>query len=127
MWFCCPSDFFFLTAISPGSLFGLVTFSHKIGLYDIQGAVPVVKQVIIPGELEARIPVDLESIMPLQSFLAPVSHFLVISLCKIILASLKYIPCVLACHELRLQLFQVKFCLILKFCSAKLTAKYFNS
>ncbi|KAG6549307.1 hypothetical protein Mapa_009293 [Marchantia paleacea] len=61
-----------LEAISPGSLFGLVTFSHKIGLYDIQGAVPVVKQVIIPGELEARIPVDLESIMPLQSFLAPV-------------------------------------------------------
>jgi hypothetical protein len=30
-------------ATGPGSLFGLVTFSHKIGLYDVEGPIPVVK------------------------------------------------------------------------------------
>ncbi|KAL3689756.1 hypothetical protein R1sor_016065 [Riccia sorocarpa] len=63
-----------LEAISPGSLFGLVTFSHKIGLYDIQGAVPVVKQVVIPGDLDGRLPIELDWIMPLESFLAPVEN-----------------------------------------------------
>ncbi|CAM6129440.1 unnamed protein product [Calypogeia fissa] len=61
-----------LEALSPGSLFGLVTFSHKIGLYDIQGAVPVVKYVIIPADNDGKIPVELEAVMPLQFFLAPV-------------------------------------------------------
>ncbi|XP_068639472.1 protein transport protein SEC23 D-like [Aristolochia californica] len=37
-----------LEALGPGSLFGLVTFSHKIGLYDVQGPIPVVKNVFIP-------------------------------------------------------------------------------
>lgn len=61
-----------LEALGPGVLFGLATFSHKIGLYDIQGPVPVVKNVIIPPELDGHIPVDLEDVMPLGSFLAPV-------------------------------------------------------
>ena len=61
-----------LAALEPGVLFGLATFSHKIGLYDVQGPVPVVKNVIIPPELDGHIPVDLEDAMPLSSFLAPV-------------------------------------------------------
>jgi hypothetical protein len=66
-----------VAALSPGSLFGLVTFSHKIGLYDIQGAVPVVKYVVIPADNDGKISVALEDVMPLQFFLAPVSsHFL---------------------------------------------------
>lgn len=60
-------------AIGPGSLFGLVTFSHKIGLYDVQGPIPVVKHIMIPADMDGRIPVDLEMAMSLSSFLAPVS------------------------------------------------------
>ncbi|PKU60093.1 protein transport protein SEC23 [Dendrobium catenatum] len=61
-----------LEALGPGSLFGLVTFSHKIGLYDVQGPIPVVKNVFIPPETEGRLPINLEDVMPLLSFLAPV-------------------------------------------------------
>ncbi|XP_020578173.1 protein transport protein SEC23 [Phalaenopsis equestris] len=61
-----------LEALGPGSLFGLVTFSHKIGLYDVQGPIPVVKNVLIPPEAEGRLPINLEDVMPLLSFLAPV-------------------------------------------------------
>lgn len=61
-----------LEALGPGSLFGLVTFSHKIGLYDVQGPIPVVKNVFIPSEADGVLPVDLEDMMPLLSFLAPV-------------------------------------------------------
>lgn len=57
----------------PGSLFGLVTFSHKVGIYDVQGPIAVVKNVFIPPDSEGRLPVDLEDVMPLLSFLAPVS------------------------------------------------------
>ncbi|XAR60149.1 hypothetical protein NMG60_11033403 [Bertholletia excelsa] len=61
-----------LEALGPGSLFGLVTFSHKIGLYDVQGPVPVVKNVFIPPDMDGTLPIELEDIMPLLSFLAPV-------------------------------------------------------
>ncbi|CAA7397033.1 unnamed protein product [Spirodela intermedia] len=61
-----------LEGLSPGSLFGLMAFSHKIGLYDVQGAIPVVKNVFIPPDSDAKLPVDLEDAMPLLSFLAPV-------------------------------------------------------
>ncbi|EFJ23029.1 hypothetical protein SELMODRAFT_104389 [Selaginella moellendorffii] len=61
-----------LEAIRAGSLFGLVTYSHKIGLYDVQGAVPVVKHVVIPADMDGKIVVDLEDVMPLKAFLAPV-------------------------------------------------------
>ncbi|THU68747.1 hypothetical protein C4D60_Mb08t07110 [Musa balbisiana] len=61
-----------LEALVPGSLFGLVTFSHKVGLYDVQGPIAVVKNVFIPPDSEGRLPVDLEDVMPLLSFLAPV-------------------------------------------------------
>ncbi|KAF6996105.1 hypothetical protein CFC21_012492 [Triticum aestivum] len=62
-----------LEALIPGSLFGLMTFSHKIGLYDVQGPVPVVKNVFIPPDSEEDgLAVALEDAMPLLSFLAPV-------------------------------------------------------
>lgn len=61
-----------LEALAPGSLFGLVTFSHKIGLYDVQGPIPVVKNVFILPESDGQLPVSLEDVMPLLAFLAPV-------------------------------------------------------
>ncbi|XP_031387826.1 protein transport protein SEC23 [Punica granatum] len=61
-----------LEALGPGSLFGLATFSHKIGLYDVQGPVPVVKNVFIPPETDGTLTMELEDVMPLLQFLAPV-------------------------------------------------------
>ncbi|KAF8397881.1 hypothetical protein HHK36_016806 [Tetracentron sinense] len=61
-----------LEALGPGSLFGLATFSHKIGLYDVQGPLPVVKNIFIPPDLDGTLPIELEDVMPLLSFLAPV-------------------------------------------------------
>ncbi|XP_050234495.1 protein transport protein SEC23 D isoform X1 [Mercurialis annua] len=64
-----------LEALPPGALFGLATFSHKIGLYDIQGPIPVVKNVFIPPDAEGTLPIELEDIMPLLQFLAPVDTY----------------------------------------------------
>ncbi|GMH12173.1 hypothetical protein Nepgr_014014 [Nepenthes gracilis] len=61
-----------LEALGHGALFGLATFSHKLGLYDVQGPIPVVKHVFIPPELDGTVPIELEDVMPLLSFLAPV-------------------------------------------------------
>ncbi|KAL5583227.1 hypothetical protein UlMin_015669 [Ulmus minor] len=61
-----------LEALGPGSLFGLATFSHKFGLYDVQGPIPVVKNVFIPPDTEGTLPIELEDVMPLLQFLAPV-------------------------------------------------------
>ena len=69
-----------LAAINPGALFGLITFSHKIGLYDVQGPIPVVKYVSIPPDMDGKLPVDLDMAMSLSSFLAPVcSSFCLLS------------------------------------------------
>ncbi|KAL5710636.1 Protein transport protein S23 D [Ranunculus cassubicifolius] len=61
-----------LEALAPGSLFGLATFSHKLGIYDVQGPIPVVKNVFIPPDADGTLPIELEDVMPLLSFLAPV-------------------------------------------------------
>lgn len=61
-----------LEALSPGSLFGILTFSSKIGLYDVQGPIPIVKNVFIPPDSDGTLFVDLKDVMPFQSFLAPV-------------------------------------------------------
>ncbi|TYJ20645.1 hypothetical protein E1A91_A08G009900v1 [Gossypium mustelinum] len=61
-----------LEALAPESLFGLATFSHKLGLYDVQGPIPVVKNVFIPQDAEGTLPIELEDVMPLLQFLAPV-------------------------------------------------------
>ncbi|CAL0304014.1 unnamed protein product [Lupinus luteus] len=63
-----------LEALAPGSLFGLATFSHKLGLYDVQGPIPVVKNVFIPPDAEGTLPIELEDVMPLLQFLAPVEN-----------------------------------------------------
>lgn len=70
------SHVLYFVALSPGSLFGLATFSHKIGLYDVQGPIPVVKNVFIPPDAESKLPLELEDAMPLLQFLAPVCSFL---------------------------------------------------
>lgn len=65
-------------ALGPGSLFGIATFSHKLGLYDVQGPVPLVKNVFIPPDADKNLTIELEDVMPLLSFLAPVrliNHF----------------------------------------------------
>ncbi|CAM8964192.1 unnamed protein product [Rhodiola kirilowii] len=61
-----------LEALGPGSLFGIATFSHKLGLYDVQGPVPLVKNVFIPPDADKKLTIELEDVMPLLSFLAPV-------------------------------------------------------
>ncbi|KAK3018086.1 hypothetical protein RJ639_003375 [Escallonia herrerae] len=61
-----------LEALGPGSLFGLATFSHKIGLYDVQGPIPVVKNIFVHPESDSTLSIELEDVMPLFSFLAPV-------------------------------------------------------
>jgi hypothetical protein len=71
--------FHHVPALIPGSLFGLMTFSHKIGLYHVQGPIPVVKNVFVPPDLEDGLPVALEDAMPLLSFLAPVCYKTTIS------------------------------------------------
>lgn len=65
----------FYQALGPGSLFGLATFSHKIGLYDVQGPIPVVKNVFIPHDSDGTLSMELQDVMPLSSFLAPVRLF----------------------------------------------------
>ncbi|XP_045787287.1 protein transport protein SEC24 isoform X2 [Trifolium pratense] len=61
-----------MEALAPGSLFGLATFSHKLGLYDVQGPIPVVKNVFVPPDAEGTLSIELEDVMPLLQFLAPV-------------------------------------------------------
>uniref|UniRef100_A0A0D9ZKH9 Sec23/Sec24 helical domain-containing protein n=1 Tax=Oryza glumipatula TaxID=40148 RepID=A0A0D9ZKH9_9ORYZ len=51
-----------LEAIPPGSLFGLLTFSSKIGLYDVQGPIPIV------DGCKDRIAEALETIKPTSSW-----------------------------------------------------------
>lgn len=69
---CVRFTGYFHAALGPGSLFGIATFSHKLGLYDVQGPIPVVKNVFIPPDAEGTLPVELEDVMPLLQFLAPV-------------------------------------------------------
>ncbi|KMT05478.1 hypothetical protein BVRB_7g176030 [Beta vulgaris subsp. vulgaris] len=61
-----------LEALPVGALFGLAVFSVKLGLYDVQGPVPVVKNILIPPDADATIQIGLDDVMPLFSFLAPV-------------------------------------------------------
>ncbi|KAK9682110.1 hypothetical protein RND81_10G051200 [Saponaria officinalis] len=61
-----------LEALPSGELFGLATFSVKLGLYDVQGPVSVVKNIFIPSDSEGTIQMELEDAVPLSSFLAPV-------------------------------------------------------
>ncbi|KAB2028200.1 hypothetical protein ES319_D05G083000v1 [Gossypium barbadense] len=42
------------------------------GLYDVQGPIPVVKNVFVRQDTEGILPIELEDVMPLLQFLAPV-------------------------------------------------------
>ncbi|GAV70341.1 zf-Sec23_Sec24 domain-containing protein/Sec23_trunk domain-containing protein/Sec23_helical domain-containing protein/Sec23_BS domain-containing protein [Cephalotus follicularis] len=64
-----------LEALGPGALFGLATFGHKLGLYDVQGPILVVKNIFIPPDTEGTLPIELEDVMSLSQFLAPVDKF----------------------------------------------------
>ncbi|KAK9823450.1 hypothetical protein WJX72_002854 [[Myrmecia] bisecta] len=64
-----------LEAIPPAALFGLVTFSRKVGLYDLQGAAPVALHVALLASSEEDAPtaLDLADALPLEALLAPVA------------------------------------------------------
>ncbi|KAI4334227.1 hypothetical protein L6164_018943 [Bauhinia variegata] len=58
-----------LEALAPGSLFGLATFSHKLGLYDVQGPIAVIKNFLAPVETcKDRIASALETLRPTTSW-----------------------------------------------------------
>jgi len=60
-----------LEALPPASRFALVTFSHKVGLYDLQGDTPVLKRV----PLNPTNQLELEQAMPLSRLLARVQDY----------------------------------------------------
>lgn len=60
-------------AVGPDALFGIVTFSDRVGLYDIQGAVPSVRHVAVSEDGPLIMP--LEDALPLERLLAPVGKF----------------------------------------------------
>ena len=62
-----------LEALAPNALFGLVTFSDKIGLFDVKGKRPCVKVVPLPeGASEEYVNGVLNEVLPLKWFLAEV-------------------------------------------------------
>eukprot|EP00958_Prasinococcus_capsulatus_P025539 scaffold4372_cov397-Prasinococcus_capsulatus_cf.AAC.23 len=64
-----------LEAMGPLARFGLITVSHKIGLYDVQGKVPVVRHISLNVAAGGEALVPLEDAMPLSVLLAPVAEF----------------------------------------------------
>ncbi|KAJ6897230.1 protein transport protein SEC24-like [Populus alba x Populus x berolinensis] len=50
----------------------LLPLATKWVLYDVQGPIPVVKNVFISPDTEGTLPIELEDVMPLLQFLAPV-------------------------------------------------------
>jgi len=65
-----------LEALPPVALFGVITFSDKLGLYDLQGNVPLVKYVpLLDASSGSPTPVELLEAMPLTGLLAPVGKF----------------------------------------------------
>ncbi|KAK3249379.1 hypothetical protein CYMTET_41189, partial [Cymbomonas tetramitiformis] len=65
-----------LEALPSVTLFGLVTFSHKLGLYDVQGSIPVVKSVPIPtSSTRPEDLVELAEAMSLDRLVAPLDKF----------------------------------------------------
>lgn len=57
--------------MGPQALFGIVTVSHRIGVFDTQGDTPLVRYLSAADGG----PVDLADAMPLESFLAPVGRW----------------------------------------------------
>mmetsp|Transcript_35145 Transcript_35145/g.91272 ORF Transcript_35145/g.91272 Transcript_35145/m.91272 type:complete len:638 (-) Transcript_35145:739-2652(-) len=63
-----------LEALPPTALFGVVTFSDKVGMYDLQGKIPLVKYVPLLDKQGGGSPtsVELGDAMALRDLLAPV-------------------------------------------------------
>jgi len=62
-----------LEAISPRCWFGMIVFSHKLGVFDMRGSVPHVKFTRIPTD-EGPLPIALEDILHLDDFLVRLSE-----------------------------------------------------
>jgi hypothetical protein len=62
-----------IEAVGPDALFGIVTFSNRVGLYDVQGAVPSVRHVAVSEDGPLIMP--LEDALPLERLLAPVGRY----------------------------------------------------
>jgi hypothetical protein len=60
-----------VAARNPGALFGLITFYPKIGLYDMQGPIPVLN-VNSPPDMDGKLAIDLDVALPLPAFPAPI-------------------------------------------------------
>lgn len=59
-----------LEALPPEALFGIISFSNKVGLHDIRGATPVVRYVPLFDSL--ALPLPLSDAVPLADLLCPV-------------------------------------------------------
>lgn len=58
------------TALPPSSLFGLVTFSDRIGVYDLRSPIPHIKHIAIPESGDCSL--GLEELVPLSNSLVEV-------------------------------------------------------
>ncbi len=66
-----------LLAAGPTALFGLATLSHRVGLWDLQGAVTAVRHVPLAarGGAAAATALELAEALPLEAFLAPIDRW----------------------------------------------------
>eukprot|EP00195_Chlamydomonas_chlamydogama_P017072 CAMPEP_0202896248 /NCGR_PEP_ID=MMETSP1392-20130828/5266_1 /ASSEMBLY_ACC=CAM_ASM_000868 /TAXON_ID=225041 /ORGANISM="Chlamydomonas chlamydogama, Strain SAG 11-48b" /LENGTH=777 /DNA_ID=CAMNT_0049581523 /DNA_START=303 /DNA_END=2636 /DNA_ORIENTATION=+ len=62
-----------LEALPPGALFGLITFSNKLGLHDLRSPTPAVRYIPIFESQPLLVP--LAELMPLPALLTPVGAF----------------------------------------------------
>ena len=65
-----------LLAAGPGTLFGLATVSHRLGLWDLQGPAPVVRYVpLAAGSTPAVCSLALAAALAPEAFLAPIDRW----------------------------------------------------
>jgi len=62
-----------LKALPPSSLFGLISFSDRIGVYDLKSPIPHVKHITIPETGACSL--GLEEIVPLSNFLVEIETY----------------------------------------------------
>lgn len=80
-----PSDFLSLVksgltaaleALPPCTLFGLITYSNRIGVFDLRSSIPHVQHLHIPFDPYTEPSLSLDEIFPLSYFLVRVDEFL---------------------------------------------------
>jgi hypothetical protein len=62
-----------VSALNPTDLFGIITFSDSLGVYDLRAACPSVRQVQVPAN--GQLPLTLDEVLPLPELLVPVEKF----------------------------------------------------